>query len=175
LPLRGEPAQHSALQLSPCGPRFWNGRRLFERAPRAVIRRTLAGARPMDTEPAVLHIFDHATDTIFISAGDLLYEEGERGEVMYVVKHGELDISIDGTHVERIGAGAIVGEMGLVSEDHLRIATVRAHVETEVVAIDRRRFMYLCERSPYFALEVMRVMARRLKAMDERVFGHRAG
>lgn len=126
----------------------------------------------MDLEPAVLHIFDHATDTHFVPAGDLLYEEGDHGEVMYVVKHGELDISIDGNLVERIGPGAIAGEMGLVSEDHVRIATVRARTDAEVVAIDRRRFMYLCERSPYFALEVMRVMARRLKAMDERVFGH---
>lgn len=125
----------------------------------------------MDIEPAALHLFDHETDTQFVVAGDILYEEGDRGEVMFVIKRGELDITIDGHPVERIGPGGIVGEMGLVSEDHLRIATVRAVGDAEVVPIDRRRFMYLCERSPYFAIQVMQVMAARLRAMDEKVFG----
>lgn len=116
-------------------------------------------------------LFEHATETQLLPAGAILFEAGDAGEIMYVVKAGELEIQFDGAPIERLGPNAIVGEMGLVSESHTRSATVKALTESEVVPIDRRMFMFLCERSPFFAIEVMRVMAARIRDLDERLYG----
>jgi CRP/FNR family transcriptional regulator, cyclic AMP receptor protein len=61
-----------------------------------------------------------------------------------------------------------VGEMALISESP-RSATVRAVRESVVIPIDERRFSFLVQQAPFFAIRVMRVMSARLKAMNERV------
>ena len=40
--------------------------------------------------------------------------------------------------------------------------------DCELVPIDERRFLFLIRETPFFALAVMRTMARRLRAMNER-------
>jgi CRP-like cAMP-binding protein len=39
-----------------------------------------------------------------------------------------------------------------------------AATDCEVVPIDAERFTFLVQQTPYFALEVLRIMARRLRA-----------
>ena len=87
---------------------------------------------------------------------------------MYVVKSGEVQV-VDGNHVfETVSPGGIVGEMSLL-RDEPRTATVRAVTEAEVVPIDQKRFLFLVQQTPFFAIRVMRVMSARLKAMNDRV------
>jgi CRP/FNR family cyclic AMP-dependent transcriptional regulator len=86
---------------------------------------------------------------------------------MYVVKTGDLQI-LDGNYVyETVSAGGIVGEMAMV-DGSPRSATVRAIEPTTVIPIDERRFVFMVQQTPFFALRVMRVMAARLRAMNER-------
>jgi CRP/FNR family cyclic AMP-dependent transcriptional regulator len=47
-----------------------------------------------------------------------------------------------------------------------RSATVRAI--SIVVPIDERRFLFMVQQTPFFALRLMRVMTARLRAMNER-------
>jgi len=114
-----------------------------------------------------LGLFSNATDVIPLSAGQILFEKGEKGSNMYIVKSGEVTIS-DGNYVfETLSAGGIVGEMALM-DDQPRSATVRALTQAEVIPIDERRFVFLVQQTPFFALRVMRVMSARLRAMNER-------
>jgi len=84
------------------------------------------------------------------------------------VKSGEVQV-VDGNHVfETVSSGGIVGEMSLIS-DEPRTATVRAVTEAEVVPIDQKRFLFLVQQTPFFAIRVMRVMSTRLKAMNDRI------
>lgn len=69
---------------------------------------------------------------------------------------------------ESVSAGGIVGEMALISENP-RSATVQAIRESIVIPIDERRFSFLVQQAPFFAIRVMRVMSARLKAMNERI------
>jgi CRP/FNR family transcriptional regulator, cyclic AMP receptor protein len=86
---------------------------------------------------------------------------------MYVVQSGEVQV-LDGDHYfESVSSGGIVGEMALISESPS--ATVRAVRESVVIPIDERRFSFLVQQAPFFAIRVMRVMSARLKAMNERV------
>jgi len=81
------------------------------------------------------------------------------------VRSGELQI-IDGNRVfETLGPGGIVGEMALI-DGGPRSATVRASAPSEVVALDQKRFLFMVQQTPFFALRVLKVMSSRIRAMN---------
>ncbi len=62
----------------------------------------------------------------------------------------------------------MIGEMALI--DHLpRSASARATTDAKLVPIDQRRFLFLVQETPFFAIHVMKVMADRLRRMNETV------
>jgi CRP/FNR family transcriptional regulator, cyclic AMP receptor protein len=100
------------------------------------------------------------------AADDVIFSEGDKGDVMYVVRSGEVAISHQGHVVETLGGGGIFGEMALI-DGSPRSATVRAKTDCEVVSITEKTFLFLVHETPYFAIAVMRTLARRLRHMDE--------
>jgi CRP/FNR family cyclic AMP-dependent transcriptional regulator len=68
--------------------------------------------------------------------------------------------------VETLEHGSIVGEMGMVSPGP-HSASVMAKTDCEFVAIDQKRFQFLVQQTPFFAVQVMRLMAERLRATDK--------
>ena len=114
-----------------------------------------------------LGLFRNETEVVSLRPGQELFRKGDAGRHMYAVTSGELQV-LDGNHVfETVCAGGIVGEMALVSEE-ARSATVRAISESVVVPIDQKRFLFLVQQTPFFAIRLMRVMSARLRAMNER-------
>jgi len=106
-------------------------------------------------------------DVVTLAPGEVLFEKGEPGRFIYVVKSGDLQI-IDGNYVyETVSAGGILGEMALVDAGP-RSATARAIKQSVVIPIDERRFLFMVQQTPFFAIRVMRVMSARLRAMNER-------
>lgn len=97
--------------------------------------------------------------------GHVIFAQGDRGEVMYVVLEGEAQILLDGKVVETVRAGGILGEMALIDAGP-RSATAIAKNRCVLVAIDEGRFADLVRRRPDFALEVMRTLVHRLRRMD---------
>lgn len=103
-----------------------------------------------------------------LQPGETLFSKGERGTTMFVVRSGQVEI-FDGKMVlETVGPGAILGEMAVV-EDEPRSASARALTASEVIIVDRPNFEALVDQTPAFAIQVMRVMSRRLRAMNTRV------
>jgi CRP/FNR family cyclic AMP-dependent transcriptional regulator len=84
---------------------------------------------------------------------------------MYVVKEGEVEVLVRDRVVETIGPRGILGEMALIDRNP-RSASALAKTDCQLVPIDEARFTYLVQQTPYFAIEVMRVMARRLRQMN---------
>ncbi len=112
-------------------------------------------------------LFEHETEVVTLAPGEVLFEKGEPGRLMYVVKAGDLQI-FDGNYVyETVSAGGIIGEMAVV-DGGPRSATVRATTPSTVIPIDERRFLFMVQQTPFFALRVMRVLTARLRAMNER-------
>jgi CRP/FNR family transcriptional regulator, cyclic AMP receptor protein len=111
-----------------------------------------------------LSLFRHS-DTVAYAAGQLVFAAGDPGSTMYVVKEGEVEIRLGDIVLEIAGPGSAVGEMALIDREP-RSATVVAHTDCELVVIDQRRFQFLVQQTPYFSLEVMQVMADRLRRMD---------
>ena len=115
-----------------------------------------------------LGLLGNATDVVTLAPGEMLFEKGEPGHFMYVVKSGDLQI-LDGNHVyETVSAGSILGEMALLDAGP-RSATVRAISQSVVIPVDERRFLFMVQQTPFFAIRVMRVLSTRLRTMNEQV------
>ena len=120
------------------------------------------------TSDNFLSLFANETNTVTLAPGEALFHKGDTGHQMYVVKSGEMQI-VDGNHVfETIAPGGIFGEMALVSND-ARSATAKATSHSVVIPVDEKRFLYMVQQTPMFALRVMDVMSSRLRAMNTRV------
>ena len=100
-----------------------------------------------------------------LPAGEVVFAQGDHGEVMYVVVQGEAQILIEGKLVETVGPGGILGEMALIDAAP-RSATVITKTACVLIPLDEESFAGLVARQPEFALQVMRVLAHRLRRMD---------
>ena len=113
--------------------------------------------------PAVL--FRKETDTLQLAPGDFLFREGEKGEKMYVLLEGEVDVFLGDFVLETAGPGALLGEMALI-DDNPRMAHAVAKTACQLAQIDRRRFYFLVQQYPHFATHVMKTLADRLRDMN---------
>jgi CRP/FNR family transcriptional regulator, cyclic AMP receptor protein len=111
-------------------------------------------------------LFKHETETTDLAPGEFLFKEGDRGDCMYVLLEGAVDVIIGGITVEQSARGALLGEMALI--DHSpRGATVLATEPTSLVRVDERRFNFIIQQNPFFARHVMKVLVDRLRHMNE--------
>jgi CRP/FNR family cyclic AMP-dependent transcriptional regulator len=111
-------------------------------------------------------LFRHETeDLLSLPAGEALFNLGDPGTVMYVLKTGSVEIRVRGTLVETAEAGALLGEMALI-DNSPRAANAIAITDCELVPIDMKRFLFLVQQTPNFSIHVMKVMAQRLRSID---------
>ena len=87
---------------------------------------------------------------------------------MYVVKSGQVDLMVGGEIVETGGTEGMFGEMALLDGER-RSTTAIVRAEAEIVVLDQAQFMLMVRQTPFFAIEVMRLIAARLRAMDARL------
>jgi|JFJP01.1.fsa_nt_gi CRP-like cAMP-binding protein len=112
-----------------------------------------------------INLFNNAEDFIIIPAGQVIFEKGGVADVMYAIVEGEVEISIDGKFLDVTGAGGIVGEMSLI-DSRSRSATAIAKTECKLVPINQHRFTFLVQQTPFFAIQVMKIMVERIRKLD---------
>ncbi len=116
---------------------------------------------------ASLDIFRNDPSVRSFDSGDVIFEAGSPGKTMFVVIEGSVDLRLPSDHlVATVGPGEVFGEMALI-DDKPRSATALARDAVKVAPIDEKRFTYLVQNTPYFALEVMRTMAHRIRHLNE--------
>ncbi len=101
-------------------------------------------------------------------AGERIFVEGDEGSTMYVVRAGSVGIMSAGEVLETVRPGETFGELSLI-DGAPRGATAIAREATEVAVIDEGAFNYLIERTPSFALDLMRRLSKRLRRMNENI------
>jgi CRP-like cAMP-binding protein len=109
-------------------------------------------------------LFKHETETTNLSAGEILFREGDPGDCMFVLLEGAMDVVVGGEIVESSGRGALLGEMALI-DDSPRGATVVATEASRLARVDAKRFNFVIQQNPFFAKHVMRVLVDRLRHM----------
>jgi CRP-like cAMP-binding protein len=61
-----------------------------------------------------LELFRNETDVEQFAAGETIFREGDRGDDMFVVLEGTVELSAHGQRVEVLGPGSVMGEMALI-------------------------------------------------------------
>ncbi|CUS05556.1 putative transcriptional regulator, Crp/Fnr family [Candidatus Promineifilum breve] len=111
---------------------------------------------------ATIEIFKYEKNVAEFAAGAAVFSLGDAGDLMYVIQSGEVEVSVNGRVIDTLGPGGVFGEMALI--DHApRTATVTAKTDCRLVPIDEPRFLNHVHRTPFFALQVMRIMNERLR------------
>ena len=97
-----------------------------------------------------------------LEPGQTIFAAGDTGREMFIVRTGSVELHIGGTPLETVEQGGIFGELALV-DPAPRSATAVAGPDCTLVLVDEAAFGDLVRRVPGLALEVMKVMARRLR------------
>jgi CRP/FNR family cyclic AMP-dependent transcriptional regulator len=116
----------------------------------------------LDLESKYL-LFRHASPTEHYEDATELFDIGDCGEEMYIVKSGAVRLMIGDTVVETVGPDGAFGEMALV-DGSPRSARAVCVGPTELVPIGLKRFRFLVQASPDFSLTIMKMMAERVRA-----------
>lgn len=114
------------------------------------------------TEADYLALLLRAGEATEYRAGEVVFSDRDAAEQMFLVKSGSVSLHKGDRTLEVVGVGGMFGEMALIDRE-LRSASAIADTDCELVVIDRRRFWFLVQETPYFAQLVMRVMVDRLR------------
>jgi CRP/FNR family transcriptional regulator, cyclic AMP receptor protein len=128
----------------------------------------LAAVRPADVisrvvaHPTTIEIFRTVDAVERFAPGDVIFSAGDPGASMFVVREGTVTIESQGLPIEEVGPGGIFGELALIDASR-RSATATAATACELVELDERAFLFHVSQTPFFALNVMRVLSARLR------------
>ncbi len=116
-------------------------------------------------------MMDQAVRTF--EAGEVIFREGERGDTMYVLLEGAVELK------KRVEGGEAVlkvvdtpndffGEMTLL-DDRPRSATAVAARRSRLLAVDRPSFESMILQNGKFALKIIKVLVERIRRSNEQV------
>jgi CRP/FNR family transcriptional regulator, cyclic AMP receptor protein len=98
-------------------------------------------------------------------AGDIIFKEGDAGAEFFVIQSGKVDIRLGNRTLGTLGDRDIFGEMALI-DTAPRSASAVAATDVKIVPVGEKQFLFLVSQTPHFALNVMRTLARRLRAQN---------
>jgi CRP/FNR family transcriptional regulator, cyclic AMP receptor protein len=98
-------------------------------------------------------------------AGDIIFNQGDAGAEFFVIQSGKVDIRLGNRTLGTLGDRDIFGEMALI-DTAPRSATAVATTDVKLVPVGEKQFLFLVGQTPHFALNVMRTLARRLRAQN---------
>ncbi len=109
--------------------------------------------------------------------GHVLCQEGEVGDIFYIIASGSIVITQkisaeEGERVLRVGGkGDMVGEMALI-QNVPRSATVRTTSECAVLEMEKEDFETILRQSPSLAIEIIGVTLDRMRENDQMAIEH---
>jgi len=110
-------------------------------------------------------------DSISLNTGDTLFQAGEPGESLFVVRSGSIELFIKDTVGQKIvltiaEAGDLFGELSLLDTGP-RTATAVALSETDLLVLDRDDLLLLFQKRPDSALNMLAAMSSMTRKADE--------
>ena len=117
-------------------------------------------------EPSRLKLLAFTSERISFAAGQKFFAQGDAADAAYVILDGKAEVVLESKEgpltVAELGRNALVGEMGILS-DNPRSATVKASEASSALRIDKRVFLDLLTQFPQMSIAVMRELANRLE------------
>jgi len=106
------------------------------------------------------------------AGGDAVFEEGDPGDVLYVIMAGEIELTRRGPKgrrtVARLGPGEFFGEMSVVIGE-MRSARAVAIGATRLLELDGETLEEMCIERPEIAIRIIRRMTTRLIDSERRL------
>jgi CRP-like cAMP-binding protein len=103
-------------------------------------------------------------------AGELVFREGEKGDAIYVILSGKVDIFRSKKDVETrlatLGDADFFGEMALFTDDS-RSASAKATEETQLRMVDKETFRDIVRDPTVWTL--LSTMSERIRDVDEKL------
>jgi CRP-like cAMP-binding protein len=96
-------------------------------------------------------------------AGEVIFNQGDPAAELFVIQSGRVDITLGNRLLTSLSDHDIFGEMALIDAAP-RSASAVAKTDVRLVPVGEKQFLFLISRTPHFALNVMRALARRLRA-----------
>lgn len=107
-----------------------------------------------------------------VPAGTVLFQEGDRGEEMYIIQAGKVKIGRRVRGVEKTLAmlekGEFFGEMSILN-DKPRSATAETVEDSDLLVIDRKTFDTLIRGNPEITVRFIKRLADRLREANEQM------
>ena len=113
----------------------------------------------------------HMMDTRQFSQNQTLFEYGDAGSELFIVRSGRVEIFVENTEGQKIilgehERGDVVGELSFL-DGGARTATAVAVEDTQALTMDRERLLDFIDRHPHAALDLLTVVGRRLRETNE--------
>jgi uncharacterized membrane protein len=113
----------------------------------------------------------NVVDAVELNAGETLFNAGEPGESLFVVRSGSIELFIKDTAGQKIvltiaEEGNLFGELSLLDSGP-RTATAIALSDTELLVLDRDDLLLLFQKRPDAALNMLAAMSTMTRKADE--------
>jgi CRP-like cAMP-binding protein len=123
--------------------------------------------RPEDTNVRVRRAFERP-----VRAGQVLFEEGDPGDVLFVIQAGQIELTRAGAEaprlVARLGPGELFGEMSVLLGRPRSTRAVAAS-DGRLLQLDGPTFQAMCVERPEIALRVIQRLAARAIDLEQRL------
>ena len=117
--------------------------------------------------PAELQIIDGLLHERNYLAGEVIFDQGDEGQAIYIVASGEVAICRQGQgdsgRVAKLGPGTFFGELALL-DNSPRSAQARAETASQLIVFFRDDFVGLLDTHARIASKISRELARHLGA-----------
>jgi CRP/FNR family transcriptional regulator, cyclic AMP receptor protein len=105
-------------------------------------------------------------DEVDVEAGKHLVDEGRFAYEFFVIREGTADVVQGDDRLREMGAGDFFGEIGLLTGDHRRTASVVATSPMRVVVMTARDFAAMEQDMPAVAARVREALEQRSERRD---------
>lgn len=107
-----------------------------------------------------------------LERGEVLFREGDLGDVVYVVQAGQIELTREGPDGPRLlsrkGPGELIGEMAVLLGGPQTVEA-RAVRDSRVLELDAATFEAMCIEQPEIAIRVIQRLAARTKDLERRL------
>jgi len=105
---------------------------------------------------------------------EVIFEQGNTGSEMYLIHSGRVLLSVRQNETKRVplavlNPGDFFGEMALVDDSPRSTTASAIEDDTELIVMDRARFLFMVRQQPEFALSLMHTLCQRLRDMDKKL------
>ncbi|MFM7314693.1 MAG: Crp/Fnr family transcriptional regulator [Cyanobium sp.] len=128
--------------------------------------------RDLTPELSTIAALSGSRATRHLEAGEVIFQPGDLGDVLYGVVSGRIQLSWGSDLTETVDAGACFGMGALVDPDHRRFGSAIALTDAEVLEMDRPEFLFAMQELPMFALEMLHDLETRLQQLKRSVAEH---